>query len=1129
MKITTLIFLLLGICLLWADYPAGYFYAIFRGDTFCVYPVITDSITEASWFDYTSASMHTGYETAYESHFFFFYNPLTGNIGMVTQHNIDAGGTSDATCILYLDGLPSGCTLAMSDDAGEFSLSAYPQGNWHWWDNTDGGAFYIPRSEWQYTIRVTYGSTDPIRSFWFLSGDDGSDRIYLDTVYTGQEDTLVVGHGFLQLLTFIDEADFDSINIGDVDTFRYPICNSDETIDTLRFGEMDISHPEVFSVLHAPATLAPGECDDIIILFHPPDTGTYNDTLILHMNTPCDSVAYIPLKGKAIRPRVDSVWFSEETDCDGQNIVEICYNFYGAAESYFQINAQFSTDTSTGVWFDFADYTLDDDEGDMGDSVSPGIHCFNWIMSDDIPNIEMSNFAVDITLLGVLSYLADTNLLCNPGFEFGLDSCWTKHGVSSYSLCSPISHHGDSAYFVNTPNSGSYIYQSWPLVDAFGISYYFEFWVNVNSIDTIRSICVEVVRDWDPSTGYALNATSFSFVFTDTLDRLRVSAWDTSSYIDVDFATGEWYKLSVFADVPTKTQTIYLNDSAVATIISDTSYTGQWLIVGAVSGSSTNYGRIHFDDFLLTYLTDNPFEQHTIALGPVDSKPPEVSVVCPLDTIFYGDTLAFNWDISDMFPNAAEQCSMIVDYCDGADTFLLDDSLVWAPPLVQCDSAFVKIAAPDSFCNWGYDSCSFMIIAAGWLAVSFPETTVPPCETIDIPIVIDSMMIPFTSELELVISVNNRIIDPLSFVPDISPVPDSIGFINSEDRLFLILHWDTRVILSGDTLGYITASVDCDADGGEFSILDIDTVTADLVDVYYTDGIVIVDYTPQQWMQILRFDDIAEPLQRQSSLSFGNSDYASDNYDETNDLLYLPPPPDNVDVWFAMDDSGHPAVTRLERDIRDMNPINTWYAIVNEDENIYVHWNPSYFDEGVYMLNGVQDMRADTDYVAAPFETLTITWNLPDFSVDTMSVDAGWNLVSLPTHNPSDDPTTIFFGLFAGPYGYDPVSRAYFIATNIQPGIGYWVYYDENAQLPSVGVPVERCGTVVHSGWNLVGATANPVGTGEIGVVPTTSIFETFGYDPAAGSYFHADTLFPGKGYWMLINGNGVLWVPETE
>ncbi|MCD6417235.1 hypothetical protein J7M00_00425 [bacterium] len=1159
MKTSIFLILILSVCFIWADYPSGYFYAIFRGDTFCVYPVITDSITEASWFDYSSASMHTGFETEYESHFFFFYNPLTGNIGMVIQHNIDEGGTADATCVLYLDGLPSGSTLAMSDDAGEFDLSAYPQGNWHWWDNTDGGALYIPRSEWQYTIRFTFGSTDPIRSYWFISGDDGSDRIYLDTVYIDQEDTLIVGHGFLQLLTFIDEADFDSVNLGDVDTFHYPICNSDETIDTLRIGSMSLSYPEVFSMLSAPAELGPGECDDIILLFHPPDTGTFYDTLVIHANTPCDSVTYVPLVGRAIQPRIDTVWFSEETDCDGQNIVEVCYVLYGEPNTPLSVQLDFSPDDTSDIWFFFDDYTTEDDSSDWGDSIYPGLHCFSWHLDEDwMTEIPIARVRAGIVFpIDTFAVIDSISSSCTIGLGWdgeylvGISGsrqiCKIDTATGEHIDCFTLPHfnNGDAAitpdgkiYYTDYSTSPPY-YEAiwWTDFSTHSENYFYS-----DSSDSFpcladptykcsfQGLCTDGeflwsvdsygwMRKFEMSTGEIVDTFHIPYFVSDSALETRSDGLAyVEPYIFISDNSANIYKYD--PEAHTIIRHYYAPPTASSTGPEGLAYDGEYLWY-------QDYSRGKIYKIQLLTVVGSQF----IAYAPLDSKSPDVAVECPVDTIFYGDTAVFSWDISDMFPNASEDCSVFVNYCEGVDTFLLgaEDSLVWTSPLVQCDSAFIKIAAPDSFCNWGYDSCSFMIIAAGWLAVSFPETIVPPCETIDIPITIDSMMVPFTSELELVVVVNNRIITPISFVPEISPVPDSVGFIMSEDRIFIILHWDSRQILSGDILGHITALVNCDADGGEFTVLNIDTVAADLVEVYYTDGLLMVDYSPQEWMQFLRFDDFTEPKQDETALSFGNSSTGCDDYDEIHDLLYLPPPPDKIDAWFVMDDPDYPAVTKLERDMRDMTPINVWYAVINEDESLYVHWNPSYFDEGVYMLNGFQDMRADTDYYAAPYETLVITWDLPAFSVDTVNYSEGWNLVSLPTQNPGDDPSTIFFGAFAGPYGYNPITGAYYIAPNVQTGVGYWIYYDETLQMPSVGVPVERYGTTVYPGWNLVGATASPVPAGEIGVSPPTTIFEIFGYDPESGSYFHADTLFSGSGYWILINEGGVLWVPEEE
>ena len=271
-----------------AEYPAGYFYAIFDGDTFCVKPVITDSVIESEWFDYGSASLHTGLEVPFESHYFFFYNPFTGNIGFVAQHNIDEIGTADATCSLYLDDLPDGCTLAISDDPGEFQLTRYPQGQWHWWFNTDGGAFFIPRDEWQFSLRAYYGSTDPIRVLYFLSGDIGDDRIFLDSVVVGEEYSLTVGHGFLQLIPLPDDSIFiDCAPLFSDTTFTVLFRNSGETIDTLHIYGASHTNPLFSTVSFFPSVIPPSHLGEIVLSFAGGGPGLYIDTVWANTNEPC--------------------------------------------------------------------------------------------------------------------------------------------------------------------------------------------------------------------------------------------------------------------------------------------------------------------------------------------------------------------------------------------------------------------------------------------------------------------------------------------------------------------------------------------------------------------------------------------------------------------------------------------------------------------------------------------------------------------------------------------------------------------------------------------------------------------------------------------------------------------------
>ena len=529
----------------------------------------------------------------------------------------------------------------------------------------------------------------------------------------------------------------------------------------------------------------------------------------------------------------------------------------------------------------------------------------------------------------------------------------------------------------------------------------------------------------------------------------------------------------------------------------------------------------------IAFVAEQPEGSEITYFGPADSRHPDVTITCPPETVFYGDTFDVNFTIDDMFPVSASPESLIIYYCDGADTFIgTEIPENWGPDAVFCDSAYIQIAIADSFCNWSSERCDFSIISTGDVYLSFPETTALGCDTLDVALTIDSLWHPLASTYELHFAINSAVLQPISFTPSITPAPTTTTLTGSGNNWTLSMQWDSRVMLSGTELGTIRFLVLCDAMGGDYSPLMITSVESPYIESHWVNGAVLIEYNPQPWLEILRFDDIGEP-HRRASLAFGNAPGANDLYDETFDLLYLPPPPSDVDVWFAMDDSLYPAITKLERDVRDMTPINEWKVIIDEDVPIYVHWNPNSFNEGIYFLNDIQDMRADSDYFAEPHETLTITWDLPEISLGNVSVNAGWNLVSLMIHSPSGNPLSIFPGATAGPFGYDAMSGAYFIPDRVEPGLGYWVYYSAPQEFPVAGVPVTQYGTNVLAGWNLVGATVDTLLTSDVGVVPTTSIFETFGYDPTTGNYFHADTLFPGKGYWMLINGEGVLWVPS--
>ncbi len=1162
MRRRVLVLVALGVLtVVWGEYPSGYFYAIYRGDTFCVRPVITDSVTEAEWFDYTSSSIHTGLETAYETHFFFFYNPLTGRIGFVTQHNIDDGGTENAWCEMYLDGIPPACSVLVSDDpshshshstgrpcgsAQEFNLDCYPQGGWEWYNNTDGGAMSIPRSEWQFTIRVKFGGWDPIHTMWFLSGDDGGDRIMLDTVITGQEDTIIVGHGFLQLLTFVDSIWFDSTNIYTADTFHFPVCNSDETIDTLHITSITLSHPEAFTVLHYPTTLAPGECDDIIVEFHPNDTGTFYDTLVISKLIPCDSVTYVPVVGRGIQPRIDSVWFSEETDCDGQNIVEVCYHLYGEAGEPNPVSVNFSHDSLGGIWFNFADYTVEDTEGDFGDSVYPGVHCFNWILSEDIPGFEVENLQIRASLISISDTFAiidSIDISSRPRYGHGLA-------------------YGDGYYWIYDQNTRKIYkaecldYTSCPPIDSFfvglfncDIDYYDGYiYYSTNASGTVADDTIKRLNVEDGSS-------EIVFVFPGTTDIEGVQVAGGFLYASFHSSTN-WFlgKLDLSTLPATELDTIITTgrDTCFALMeglamafgylwgCNNDGFIGQFNLtaneaVGCHSVPNIGYGAegLCWDGEYLWYQNNEMEQIYQITIldstsnsistiGPVDSRSPEISVACPADTVFFNDTILITYEKDDLFPNSSEPETIIVYYYDGADTIIGEDSVLWMPPLVNCDSAYIAVAAPDSFCNWGYDTCRFTIMATGSLMISLPETSASPCDTINIPLLCGDRFYPIMNQLEIWIRFNPTVGIPIDFIPAISPTPDSSSMEIMGDLAHIYMAWVNRTVIDGDTLGYLSTEISCDAVGGDVLPLFVDSTYTDIIDLITDDGYVAVNYNPSQWLTNLWFTDTARGISEH--LEFGSSYTSEDTYDPASDILYVTPPPSGIDVWFAPD-SAHP-VYRLQRDMKDMVPENVWYVIINYDQPLYVHWDKNTFDEGLYILNGFQDMRADTDYYAAPYETLTITWDLPELHPQMLHLYPGWNLISMPVYNPSGGVTSLMAGILAGPYGYDAFAHTFYYADDIQPGAGYWVFADREIEIPVLGVAVHQYRIDVAHGWNLVGATFEPVPV-DSAAVEDGAIMSAFEYAPDIRSYVPADTLEPFKGYWLYISGDGrILFVP---
>lgn len=117
-----------------------------------------------SFYAYTSASAHTGFEALGKSELFLYSDP-SGVVSLVTEHGIDNDTTGitqpESRVDQRFEGLPPGVTVAIADDdPTEFFMDSETtaQGKWHFNGNTDGGVLSglpLPGS-WSVTITPSF-------------------------------------------------------------------------------------------------------------------------------------------------------------------------------------------------------------------------------------------------------------------------------------------------------------------------------------------------------------------------------------------------------------------------------------------------------------------------------------------------------------------------------------------------------------------------------------------------------------------------------------------------------------------------------------------------------------------------------------------------------------------------------------------------------------------------------------------------------------------------------------------------------------------------------------------------------------------------------------------------------------
>jgi hypothetical protein len=135
-------------------------------------------------------------------------------------------------------------------------------------------------------------------------------------------------------------------------------------------------------------------------------------------------------------------------------------------------------------------------------------------------------------------------------------------------------------------------------------------------------------------------------------------------------------------------------------------------------------------------------------------------------------------------------------------------------------------------------------------------------------------------------------------------------------------------------------------------------------------------------------------------------------------------------------------------------------------------------------------------------------------------VDSDWNLLSLPLTVNDPRPSAVYPSATSPAFSFQP-SSGYGETDTLRNVTGYWLKFDAAQNVSVTGVPRARDTVQVQAGWNLIGASTTSVPVGSIVEIPSGIVASPyFGY---AGSYSAADTLRPGKGYWVKVTDDGVL------
>ncbi len=135
-----------------------------------------------------------------------------------------------------------------------------------------------------------------------------------------------------------------------------------------------------------------------------------------------------------------------------------------------------------------------------------------------------------------------------------------------------------------------------------------------------------------------------------------------------------------------------------------------------------------------------------------------------------------------------------------------------------------------------------------------------------------------------------------------------------------------------------------------------------------------------------------------------------------------------------------------------------------------------------------------------------------------VNVDAGWNIISVPVDAEDMSLGSLFPSAVSQAFGFN---NGYISFSDLEYGKGYWLKFDDGGALNLTGDEITTGEILLAEGWNLIGPFDEQINVNGINTSPPAIIESNFfGFN---AGYFTAQTLDPGKGYWVRASEEGAI------